>query len=267
MTPVALTQLAQSRRSLLCVGLDTDPSKVPACLRGEPDPVVAFNRHIIEATADLAIAYKVNTAFYEAQGVRGWQQLEATLRHLPTQTLNIADAKRGDIGNTATRYAQAFFEALPFDAITVAPYMGRDSVEPFLAFAGKWAFVLGVTSNPGAADFQFQQVEGVPLYRHVVRTVNQYSGPGHLGFVAGATRPAQLGEVRADAPESWLLVPGVGAQGGDMAAVLQHGLAPHLGLLINASRAIQYASSGTDFAEAARRAAQQMVSQMQQAFD
>lgn len=252
-----LSSLAHQKQSFLCVGLDTDPLKLPEAVRGEKDPVAAFNREIIEATKELAIAYKINLAFYEAQGPKGWDSLARTLEALPPDALWIADAKRGDIGNTSSLYARAFFEAWPFHALTVAPYMGEDSVAPFLEYGGKWTFLLALTSNPGAKDFQFVAEGGEPLYQRVIRLSLGWaaSRPGHLGFVVGATRTEQVGEVRTLAPDSWLLVPGVGAQGGDLEGICRLGTTPEGGLLINASRSILYASSGADFAEKAQEEA------------
>jgi orotidine-5'-phosphate decarboxylase len=242
------------KQSLLCVGLDTDLSKIPAHLHHLPDPIWEFNRRIIDATADYAVAYKPNLAFYEVMGSRGWDTLARTIEYIPKEVFKIADAKRGDIGNTSTMYAKALFEAMDFDAVTVAPYMGRDSVLPFLQFPGKWVFLLALTSNPGAEDFQWYMQDGVPLYRQVVKRALSWAEgqPGHLGFVTGATRAESIGEIRALAPESFFLVPGVGAQGGDLDAVCKAGCIPGGGLLINASRSILYASNGEDFEQHAR---------------
>jgi orotidine-5'-phosphate decarboxylase len=253
MTPAKLFEAIQAKRSLLCVGLDADPRRIPLHLQGFPDPVFEFNRQIIEATAPYVVAYKPNIAFYEAQGARGWESLRKTLEAIPGECMAIADAKRGDIGNTSELYARAFFEEMDFDAVTVAPYMGIDSVAPFLRFEGKWVFLLALTSNPGAQDFQLQEVGGEPLYRRVVRRAMEWSAglPGHLGFVAGATRPEHLGEIRGLAPGNFLLVPGVGAQGGDLEGVCREGMNSQGGLLVNASRSILYAGGGTDFAELA----------------
>lgn len=260
MTPTALSAAAHAKRSLLCVGLDPDPAKLPAHLPNTAAGVVQFCREIIAATEAHAIAYKVNTAFFEALGVEGWRALAEVAALLPSNTLRIADAKRGDIGNTASRYAEAFFHQLPFDALTVAPYMGHDSVTPFLAYPGKWVFLLGLTSNPGAADFQLHDPQH-PLFEQVITTSQRWAAhqPGHLGFVAGATQTAHLARMRALAPEQWLLVPGVGAQGGDLDAVCQAAAIDGGGLLINASRSILYASSAPDFAQAAAREAQALA--------
>lgn len=260
MSPSQLHQSILGKRSLLCVGLDTDPDKVPAHLRDADDPVFEFNRQIIEATSAYAVAYKPNIAFYEAQGLRGWTSLQKTLACIPEDCLAIADAKRGDIGNTAQRYAQAFFEAMDFDAITVAPYMGHDSVTPFLQFPGKWVFLLALTSNPGADDLQLRSLEGRPLFEQVVERALGWARdlPGHLGFVTGATRPEHLGRIRALAPDNFFLVPGVGAQGGDLEAVCDAGMNAQGGLLVNASRSIIYASAGRDFAQQAEAEARRL---------
>lgn len=260
MTPTKLFEAIQAKRSMLCVGLDTDPRKLPPHLQGAADPVFEFNRQIIEATAEFAVAYKPNIAFYEAQGPRGWESLRKTLEIIPKDCLTIADAKRGDIGNTSELYARAFFEEMDFDAVTVAPYMGSDSVKPFLQFPGKWVFLLALTSNPGADDFQLQTVGGEPLYKRVVKTALHWADglPGHLGFVTGATRPEYLAEIRALAPDNFFLVPGVGAQGGDLDAVCLNGKNDLGGLLINASRSIIFASSERNFAQKAAQEAAKM---------
>lgn len=253
-----------AKKSFLCVGLDTDIRRVPEHLMGFKDPVFEFNRRIVEATAPYAVAYKPNIAFYEAMGPAGWESLEKTMEIIPDDIFTIADAKRGDIGNTSDLYARAFFERMQFDAVTVAPYMGKDSVAPFLEYEGKWVFLLALTSNPGAADFQYRRDDGMPLYEAVVRTSAEWARelPGHLGFVTGATRPEQLGEIRAMAPESFFLVPGVGAQGGSVQEVAKNGLNDLVGLLVNSSRGIIYASSGEDFAERAGEKALALQKQM-----
>lgn len=260
MNPASLFESIREKRSLLCVGLDTDLRKVPAHLQAFADPVFEFNRQIVEATSPFAVAYKPNIAFYEAQGPKGWESLQKTLEIIPNDCLTIADAKRGDIGNTSDLYARAFFETMNFDAVTVAPYMGRDSVTPFLQYAGKWVFLLALTSNPGAADFQMQKFGDTPLYSSVIQKSLEWAEglPGHLGFVTGATRPDYLAEIRAIAPNSFFLVPGVGAQGGDMHAVCKNAMNNQGGLLINASRSIIYASDGKDFAEKAGEEARKM---------
>jgi orotidine-5'-phosphate decarboxylase len=262
--PAFLSGEIRRKQSLLCVGLDTDPAKLPAHLRHLPDPVWEFNRRIIDATADYTVAYKPNLAFYEAMGTKGWDTLAKTLEYIPKEIFTIADAKRGDIGNTSTMYAKALFETLDFDAVTVAPYMGSDSVIPFLQFPGKWVFLLALTSNPGAEDFQGYTQDGVPLHQHVVKRALAWAvdQPGHLGFVTGATRAESIGEIRALAPESFFLVPGVGAQGGDLDAVCKAAAIPGGGLLINSSRGILYASSGEDFEQRAREEAKALQQAM-----
>ncbi len=265
MRPEQLHSHIQTKGSFLCVGLDPDPDRIPAFLHENyADPILEFNRRIIAATHDLAVAYKPNLAFYEAQGPKGWETLAATLELIPEGILTIADAKRGDIGNTARRYAAAFFETLGFDAVTVAPYMGRDSVAPFLEFGDKWVFLLALTSNPGAEDFQWYGPQDAPLYKEVVRKAESWAAelPGHLGHVVGATRPGYLAEVRELAPEAFFLVPGVGAQGGDVASVVSHGRNDQIGLLVNSSRGILYAGDGEDFDAAARQAALALQTEM-----
>ncbi len=240
-----------SKKSVLCVGLDTDLAKIPRHLLNEEDPVFAFNKAIIDATKDQTVAYKVNTAFYEAQGIKGWVSMERTLNYIPGDIFTIADAKRGDIGNTSEQYARTFFETYPFDSITVAPYMGADSVKPFLQFGGKWSIVLGLTSNAGSADFQLQQCGDELLYQKVLRTVASWGTAGNIMFVIGATRKEQLQEVRALLPEHFFLVPGVGAQGGDVDTVCRNAMNKDAGLLINVSRGIIYADTTTAFADRA----------------
>ena len=264
MTRAALIDQIRQKRSYLCVGLDTDPRRIPQHLRHEPDPVFAFNKAIIDATHDLCVAYKPNVAFYEAQGPRGWESLQRTLEYIPDELFTIADAKRGDIGNTSRLYAQAFFETLDFDAVTVAPYMGRESVAPFLEFKDKWVILLALTSNAGSRDFQFKVIaeDGMPLYERVLRTAQTWGTPDNLMFVVGATHPDQFKLIRRIAPESFLLVPGVGAQGGDLAGITRHGATADCGLLVNSSRGIIYASEGEDFAAAARTAARRVVDTM-----
>lgn len=268
-----LLKLAQDRRSLLCVGLDPDPERLPMGLPPTASGVVAFCWAIIQATRDLAIAYKVNTAYFEALGADGWRALQEVAQALPTETLNIADAKRGDIAHTSQRYAEAFFGKLPFNGITVSPYMGPDGVEPFLTRSGTWAFLLASTSNPDAATFQHKGGSDDPLYldvvRHFANTEANPKTPAHVGFVAGATKPKDLAKIRKEAPKNWLLVPGVGAQGGSLNDVMAHGLLGKNegGLLINSSRGILYASNGRDFQQAARSEAQLMVAAMANAFD
>ena len=264
MTRAELVATIRRKRSLLCVGLDTEEHLVPDHFLAESHPVRAFNEAIVEVTHDLAVAYKLNLAFYEALGDQGWLDLEATVGYIRSKgdCMIIADAKRGDIGNTARKYAEAFFDNLNVDAVTLSPYMGRDTILPFLGRSGKWAIVLGITSNPGAEDFQFLSVEGRPLYESVIRKISTWGGPENLMFVVGATRPGLLAEIRAIAPEHFFLVPGVGAQGGDLRSVLDAGLTQDGGLLINNSRGILYAGNGEDAIPAARRAAQAMQKAM-----
>ncbi len=277
MTYTELTEQIFQKQSYLCVGLDTDLRTLPPHLLTEPDPVFAFNRAIIDATADLAVAFKPNLAFYEAQGPRGWESLQKTLAYIPDNCFTIADAKRGDIGNTSGLYARTFFDptaaGLDFDSVTVAPYMGRDSVLPFLDYAGKWVILLALTSNAGSADFQqlltnekraVDEPESEPmrLYERVIQTAQTWAGPDRLMLVVGATQTDELSRIRQMAPENFLLVPGVGAQGGSLAEVSQRGLTANGGLLINASRSILYASAGRDFAERAKAEAQALQRQM-----
>ncbi|MBP5505648.1 MAG: orotidine-5'-phosphate decarboxylase [Bacteroidales bacterium] len=263
MTANQLYGQIKEKQSCLCVGLDPDLDRLPAALDGEKYPLFIFNREIIDATAQFAVCYKPNTAFYECYGAWGWEQLEMTVGYIKEQypeMMVIADAKRGDIGNTAGHYAKAFFENMPCDAVTLAPYMGRDSVEPFLAYKDKWAVVLGLTSNASAADFEMQD----DLYKKVISTAMQWGTPDNMMFVAGATRPQMLADIRAICPDHFLLVPGVGAQGGSVEQVAKYGANSRCGLLINSSRGIIYASSGSDFADAAAAAAASLKSQMEE---
>ncbi|WP_345083846.1 orotidine-5'-phosphate decarboxylase [Nemorincola caseinilytica] len=263
MDRAALVKNIFAKRSVLCVGLDTDLAKIPRHLLQEEDPAFAFNKGIIDATKEFAVAYKINTAFYEAQGVKGWQSMERTLNYIPKDIFTIADAKRGDIGNTSEQYARTFFHTYPYDSVTVAPYMGSDSVKPFLQFDGKWAIVLGLTSNAGSADFQLQQCGNELLYERVLTTVASWGTPGNIMFVIGATRKEQLQEVRALLPDHFFLVPGVGAQGGDVDTVCRNAFNKDAGVLINVSRGVIYAGSGEGFAaqvhEAARKYQQEMA--------
>jgi orotidine-5'-phosphate decarboxylase len=267
MTKQELVAQIRLKQSYLCVGLDTDISQLPPHLLDEEDPVFSFNKAIIDATRDYCVAYKINTAFYEAMGVAGWRAMEKTLEYIPKEIFTIADAKRGDIGNTALRYAQAFFKALSFDAVTVAPYMGEDSVTPFLGFAGKWAIVLGLTSNKGAADFELQKMaspdgKSTYLYEKVIATVSSWGTEENIMFVAGATQAEQFAQIRQIVPEHFLLVPGVGAQGGSLQEISAKGMTEDVGLLVNASRAIIYASKGTDFAKKSAEIAAQYRDEM-----
>ncbi len=264
MTRDELFQAILRKRSFLCIGLDPDPERLPPHLLEEPDPLFSFNRQIIDATHDLCVAYKPNLAFYEARGSAGWQALEKTVRHIRSkgEHLVIADAKRGDIGNTARHYARAFFHTLGADALTVAPYMGRDSVQPFLEFPGKWVVLLALTSNPGSADFQLLPTDGAPLFERVLQTAAAWGDPERLMFVVGATHPEHFARIRALVPDHFLLVPGIGAQGGDLEAVCRHGFNDRCGLLVNVSRSILYASPNEDFADAARRQALHLQKRM-----
>lgn len=259
-----LTEAALTKRSLLCVGLDPDPALLPAAVDPTPLGIRRFLFEIIDATRDLAIAYKPNLAFFEAMGAPGWVLLQETIAHIGSQHLVVADAKRGDIGNTARFYAEAIFNDLNASAVTLSPYMGLDAIAPWCAYPDTFSFVLALTSNPGGLDFQLHGPAGQPLYAEVIRKCKAQAGESELGFVMGATRPAQMAEIRALAGDSWLLVPGIGAQGGDLQAVLQNSCLPDgTGVLINASRSILYASKGADYATAARTAARQLVAEMQ----
>ena len=255
MTRSQLVQLIKERASYLCVGLDTDPEKIPGHIRDREDAVFHFNKAIIDATRDLCVAYKLNTAFYESQGLAGWTAMQQTVDYIGDGHLVIADAKRGDIGNTSTQYAKAFFERIPFDAITVAPYMGEDSVRPFLDFPGKWTIVLGLTSNPGAADFELQETGEEKLYEKVLRTVSRWGTPDNLMFVVGATQASAFVHIRGLLPDHFFLVPGVGAQGGSLKEISEKAMNADCGLLVNVSRGIQYAGDGEDFALRARKEA------------
>lgn len=252
----------REKGSFLCVGLDSDSDRIPGHLIGE-ERTFEFNRSIIDATAEHCVAYKINTAFYESLGMAGWDAMQKTIKYIPDTHFIIADAKRGDIGNTSEQYAKAFFEGLACDAITVAPYMGEDSVLPFLGFQGKWVIVLALTSNKGALDFQMRKdSEGSYWYESVMEKVASWGTPDNLMFVIGATRGPQLASIRSSFPEHFFLVPGVGAQGGDLESVAEHGMNQDVGLLVNASRSIIFASSGRDFAEAAGREAAMIHLQM-----
>ena len=257
----------KKKKSVLCVGLDTDASKIPQQLQNDPNGILLFNKAIIDATKDFTVAYKINTAFYEAMGIKGWEIMQETLAYIPNDIFTIADAKRGDIGNTATQYAKTFFETYPYDSVTVAPYMGADSVQPFLAFENKWAIVLGLTSNPGSKDFQMLSLDDQSyLYERVLKTVSSWGTVENTMFVIGATRADQLQNVRKILPNHFLLIPGVGAQGGDVATVCEHALTEDGGILINVSRGIIYASNQEDFASKAHDAAKIYQQEMQQFF-
>jgi len=285
MTRQQLIDQIFQKQSYLCVGLDSDITKIPKHLLSLPEPVFAFNKAIIDATKDLCVAYKINTAFYEALGVKGWEAMEKTVHYIGNEHFKIADAKRGDIGNTSSQYAKAFFETLPFDAITVAPYMGEDSVKPFLEYNGKWAIVLGLTSNNGAKDFELQEVltsiedlgEGVHvtkqetayLYETVIKKVSQWGTTDNLMFVIGATQSDEFINIRKLIPNNFFLVPGVGAQGGSLKEISEKAMikdtstTAQCGLLVNVSRAIIFASDEEDFAEKAKTAARQYQIEMQ----
>jgi len=264
MTRKEILQQIQTKKSYLCVGLDSDFSRIPKHLLKYDDPVFEFNKQIIDATKDLCVSYKPNLAFYESRGVKGWQSLEKTMEYIPEEHFTIADAKRGDIGNTSRMYAKAFFEELNFDSVTVAPYMGIDSVQPFLEFENKWVILLALTSNKGSNDFQFTaQDGGIPLYEKVLRTAQTWGTPEQLMFVVGATHPEKFEEIRRIAPDHFLLVPGVGAQGGDLQKLSEYGLNDVCGLLVNSSRGIIFASEGEDFAEQARASALKMQQGME----
>ncbi|MFN5295788.1 MAG: orotidine-5'-phosphate decarboxylase [Flavobacteriales bacterium] len=252
-----LVKLIRSRRSCLCVGLDTDPAKLPSGM-----DILSFNKAIIDATRDFAVAYKPNLAFYEVLGSEGWDILKETAAYIGNEHFTIADAKRGDIGNTSDYYARTFFNTYGFDSVTVAPYMGRDSVEPFLKHDGKWAIVLGLTSNPGAHDFETLDAGGRPLFEHVLEKTAGWGTPENTMFVVGATRAEAMQAVRNVVPNHFLLVPGVGAQGGSLKEVMAQGANEEVGLLINASRSILYASTGADFAQAAAAEAKSMQREM-----
>lgn len=257
----------KAKKSFLCVGLDTDIKKIPQHLLNEEDPVFAFNKSIIDATAEYAVAYKPNTAFYEVYGAKGWASLEKTINYIKEkhpEIFVIADAKRGDIGNTSANYARAFFETLKADALTVAPYMGVDSVEPFLCFEDKWVVLLALTSNKGSKDFQYLNAEGKELYKNVLMKSQEWADDNKMMYVVGATHPEELGEIRKMLPNHFFLVPGVGAQGGDLQAVARHGLNGQIGLLVNSSRGIIYASNGEDFAEKAAGEAKKLQQQMEE---
>lgn len=252
----------KEKKSLLCVGLDTDIEKIPQHLKKEEDAVFLFNKEIINATKDLCVAYKINTAFYEAMGVKGWLALEKTVKYIPETHFKIADAKRGDIGNTSSQYAKAFFETIAFDAVTVAPYMGSDSVKPFLEYKNKWAIVLGLTSNEGSKDFEQLRIHENYLFEEVIKKTSEWGTTENLMFVVGATKASELSSIRKIIPDHFLLIPGIGSQGGNLADVLKHGLNKDYGLLINVSRAIIYAGNKENFAEEAARIALEYQTEM-----
>jgi len=258
MTTQQLVAQIRKKKSFLCIGLDVDLNKIPQHLLSEEDPIFAFNKAIIDATSDLCVAYKPNTAFYEAYGVKGWQSLEKTINYLNEkhpEIFTIADAKRGDIGNTSTMYARAFFEDLRFDSVTVAPYMGQDSVEPFLEFENKHTILLALTSNLGSKDFQMLSFNEKTLFENVLKTSKTWKNSNNLMYVVGATQADYFKEIRKIVPHSFLLVPGVGAQGGSLKEVCKFGLNDNIGLLVNSSREIIYASNQEDFAQKSREKA------------
>ena len=267
MNRTSLIEQIKLKKSFLCVGLDTDLTKIPPHLLDFEDPIFEFNKQIIEATHDLCIAYKPNIAFYERYGAKGWNALEKTFNIIPKNIFTIADAKRADIGNTSTEYAKAFFEKMDFDSITLHPYMGADSVVPFLQFDEKWAIILTLTSNKGSQDFQMLRLEnGMPIYEQVLRTSMTWGTPENTMFVIGATHEEIFTEIRRICPHHFLLVPGVGAQGGDLEKVCRYGLNKDIGLIINSTRQIIYASNGVDFAEKAREEALKVQKHMEQYF-
>jgi orotidine-5'-phosphate decarboxylase len=267
MTTPELIEQIRLKKSFLCIGLDVDLTKISAHLLETEDPIFEFNKAIIDATHDLCVSYKPNTAFYEAYGIKGWQSLEKTINYINEkypEIFTIADAKRGDIGNTSTMYAKAFLEDLNFDSVTVAPYMGKDSVEPFLAFENKHTIMLALTSNEGAFDFQTLETNGKELYKTVLKTSKNWKNSQNLMYVVGATKAEYFTEIRKIVPNSFLLVPGVGAQGGSLAEVCKYGMNENIGLLINSSRGIIYASNGTDFAQKAREEALKLQVEMEE---
>jgi orotidine-5'-phosphate decarboxylase len=266
LTTTQLINQIKKKKSFLCIGLDVDLTKIPQHLLKEKDPIFAFNKAIIDATHHLCVAYKPNTAFYEAYGLKGWTALEKTINYLNKnhpEIFTIADAKRGDIGNTSTMYAKTFLEDLGFDSVTVAPYMGKDSVEPFLAFENKHTILLALTSNEGAFDFQTKHVEGKELYKQVLETSKFWKNSKNLMYVVGATKAEYFADIRKIIPDSFLLVPGVGAQGGNLQDVCKYGLNRNVGLLVNSSRGIIYASQQNDFAEAAKESALKLQKDME----
>lgn len=262
MTRQELVAQIFSKQTYLCVGLDTDSTKIPKKLQESTDGLIEFNRKIVDSTRDHCVAYKINTAFYEALGSRGWEVMEQTVRYIPDTHFRIADAKRGDIGNTAAQYAKAFFETLPFDAITVAPYMGSDSVKPFMQHQDKWTILLGLTSNPGASDFEMLPTDQGLLYERVLQTAMTWGE--NLMFVVGATQGDQFSRIRQLAPDHFFLVPGVGFQGGSLKDISERAMTKDCGILVNVSRAIIYASENDDFASEAKVVARQYHEEMKQ---
>ena len=270
MTTSEIVTQIRKKKSFLCIGLDVDLQKIPTFLLEKEDPIFEFNKAIIDATHHLCVAYKPNIAFYEAYGIKGWISLEKTIKYINQnhpEIFTIADAKRGDIGNTSSMYAKAFFEDLSFDSVTVAPYMGKDSVEPFLAFKNKHTILLALTSNAGAFDFQTKEIDGKEVYKQVLETSKGWENSKNLMYVVGATKASYLADIRKIIPESFLLVPGVGAQGGNLQEVCNYGMTDQIGLLINSSRGILYASKQVDFAEAAAEKASELQAQMAEVLD
>lgn len=262
MTRQQLVDQIRQKKTYLCVGLDTDIAKIPRHLLSADDPVFEFNKLIIDATLEHCVAYKINTAFYEALGLKGWQAMEKTANYIPSTHFKIADAKRGDIGNTSAQYAKAFFETLNFDAITVAPYMGSDSVLPFLEYKNKWTILLGLTSNPGARDFELQNIDGEYLYEKVLRTALSWGSPENLMFVIGATQNDWFEKIRQLTPDHFYLVPGIGAQGGDLEEISKKAMNKDVGLLVNVSRAIIFSSNTPEFANDAAIIARKYQSEL-----
>ena len=262
MTKQEIINQIKKKQSFLCVGLDTDLTRIPVHLLKEKDPIFEFNKQIIDATHDLCVAYKPNLAFYEVYGSKGWDSLQKTIEYIPKELFTIADAKRGDIGNTSSMYAKAFFENLNFDSVTVAPYMGADSVMPFLEFKNKWVILLALTSNKGADDFQFFEGTDEKLFEKVLKQSKNWGNDENLMYVVGATRPEMFAEIRKLVPNSFLLVPGVGAQGGELSEVCKYGMNKDCGLLINSSRGIIYAGSDKNFAKKSREEAIKIQKEM-----
>ncbi len=264
MNRATLIQQIRHKRSFLCVGLDTDVNKIPEHLRSKEDPIFEFNKGIIDRTKDLVVAYKPNTAFYESRGPQGMESLRKTIEYIPDDILVIADAKRGDIGNTSRMYAQSFFDYYKADALTVAPYMGSDSVSPFLEYPYKWVIILGLTSNGGSMDFQqLSLADGGKLYEKVIEISSSYGTADNIMYVVGATQTDYISQIRKIVPDHFFLVPGVGAQGGNLQNVCQHGLNQDVGLIINSSRSIIYAGSGENYADAARSKCMELQAQME----
>lgn len=262
MTSKELSEQIFEKSSYLSVGLDTDLNKIPSHLLKEKDPIFEFNKQIIDATIDYTVAYKPNIAFYEAHGVKGWESLQKTIEYIPNELFTIADAKRGDIGNTSSMYAKAFFSEMNFDSITVAPYMGSDSVKPFLKFEDKWVILLALTSNEGSKDFQYEKIGEEMLFERVIKRSKEWGNAANMMYVVGATRTDQLARIRELIPEHFLLVPGVGAQGGSLKEVSEIGLNKHGGLLVNSSRGIIYADNTKDFAIVAKQKALEIRNEM-----